>query len=761
MLPGAWLRWACFLLLTRLARPCPVGCDCFVQEVFCSDEEMAAIPLDIPPHATDIVFVETSFTTVKARAFGGSPNLTKVVFLNTQLYHLEPDAFGGLPRLWDLEVTGSAFSNLSADSFSNLTSLGQLTLNFNMLDALPESLFHHMDALESLQLQGNRLQILPVRLFQPLKRLRTLNLAQNLLAQLPEELFEPLSSLHTLKLSNNALSGLPQRVFAKLGSLKELFLDGNSISELPSEVFSQLFNLEKLWLQRNAIRHLPPSIFSSLGKLTYLNLQGNALQMLPAGLFAHSPGLVGLSLSHNQLKTVTEGAFANLSSLSSLTLSHNAITHLPAGIFRDLEELIKLYLGSNNLTALHSELFQNLSKLELLSLSRNLLTTLPEGIFDTNYNLFNLALHGNPWQCDCHLAYLFSWLHQYSDRLFNIQTYCAGPAYLKGQVVPALKEEQLVCPVTRDHLGFQAPRPEDREPGDSWDLAMEEKVARSWCTYSNPEGTVVLSCDKAQCRWLNVQLSPRQDSGSPGLMFNASQEWDLKSSCGSVKVTLSIEAQTGEPQALGVQSQEPGQMASGASPSKRSQPPPCGPREERLSSPGVTKPRRVARDVTFRKSHPGPLERKTEHIDWVAPGDTSRQADGDAEALSSATLETCRVRWVPAPDEWPKPELDTVLQDSGQPGELSIQDNGTKFFWKRLELETMNLESNLDRRLLSYAFFASVKRIQGILAPPSWDIPSQSHCAMPPSQEQSLRSELLTALRFCQILLNQEAGYFS
>lgn len=88
---------------------------------------------------------------------------------------------------------------------------------------------------------------------------------------------------------------------------------------------------------------------------------------------------------------------------------------------------------------------------------------------------------------------------------------------------------------------------------------------------------------------------------------------------------------------------------------------------------------------------------------------------------------------------------------------MSIQDNGTKFFWKRLELETINLESNLDRRLLSYAFFGSVKLTKGILAPSSWDIPTQSHCTMPPSQEQSLRSELLTALCFCQI---QEAGYF-
>lgn len=76
---------------------------------------------------------------------------------------------------------------------------------------------------------------------------------------------------------------------------------------------------------------------------------------------------------------------------------------------------------------------------------------------------------------------------------------------------------------------------------------MAEKATWGRCIYSNPEGTVVLACDEVRCRWLNVQLSPRQGSASPGLTFNGSQEWDLKSTCGSVRVTVSIEALAGEP----------------------------------------------------------------------------------------------------------------------------------------------------------------------------------------------------------------------
>ncbi|XP_004644048.1 carboxypeptidase N subunit 2 [Octodon degus] len=532
---GAWLCWASLLLLSRPSQSCPLGCDCFVHEVFCSDDKLAVIPPDIPPDTTDLVFVETAFTEVAPWAFGGSPNLTKLVFLNTQLRSFRPDAFVGLSQLRDLEVTGSTF-NLSGNTFANLTSLGQLTLSFDKLYSLPKDLFLGLDTLESLQLQGNQLRTLPWGIFRSLRRLKSLNLGQNHLEWLPGGLLHPLSGLRFLRLSDNQLSqGLPRGIFATLRSLEELFLDSSALRELPPELFSGLFRLERLWLQHNAISHLPPTVFSDLGSLTSLSLQGNALRTLPADLFTHTPHLLSLSLSHNQLVTIAEGAFTNLSSLVSLTLSHNAIVQLPAGVFRDLQGLVKLYLGSNNLTALPPGLFHNLSSLELLNLSQNQLSTLPEGLFSTNHNLFNLALHGNPWQCDCHLAWLSSWLHVWSDPLLHINAYCAGPAYLRGQLMPSLKEEQLVCPAS-GHLGL-----DHRVVGGGWGSEAEDKAAWSRCTYSNAEGTVVLSCDEAQCRWLSVQLSPRQGEGFLDMRPNATQGWDLRSSCGSVRVTVSIE----------------------------------------------------------------------------------------------------------------------------------------------------------------------------------------------------------------------------
>ncbi|KAM5292193.1 carboxypeptidase N subunit 2 [Ctenodactylus gundi] len=542
MLARVWLCWVPLLLLARPAQPCPAGCDCFAHKVFCS-----APPPDIPPHATDLVFVEAVLPTVVPRAFSGSPNLTKVVFLNTRLHSLGPDAFGGLPRLEDLEITGSNLS-LAGDTFSNLSSLAKLTLNFDGLETLPEGLFCGLAGLELLELQGNQLRTLHPRIFQPLRALRTLNLAQNLLGYLPEGLLSPLTSLESLRLSGNRLSLGPEPgALRSLGSLRELFLDGNAISRLSPGAFSGLLRLERLGLQHNAISHLPLSAFSDLGRLTSLNLQGNALHWLPAGLLAPTPRLQSLSLSHNRLQGIAEGALANLSHLASLTLSHNAISHLPAGAFRDLTGLVVLYLGHNNLTALPPSLFQNLSRLELLNLSRNQLAMLPETIFDTNYDLFNLVLYGNPWHCDCHLAYLARWLRQYGDLLFHSHTYCASPASLRGRPVLALREEQFVCPTALGPLPFQGLEEGDRVPGNSWHPGAQERAAQSWCTFSNPEGTVVLACGGLQCHWLNIQLSPGQGSGYLAMSYNASQEWDLASSCGSVRVTVSIRAQAARP----------------------------------------------------------------------------------------------------------------------------------------------------------------------------------------------------------------------
>lgn len=79
---------------------------------------------------------------------------------------------------------------------------------------------------------------------------------------------------------------------------------------------------------------------------------------------------------------------------------------------------------------------------------------------------------------------------------------------------------------------------------------------------------MVLACDEARCRWLSVQLSPRQGSGSPRTTHQCQSGVGLKSSCGSVRVTVSIEASWAGLQCR-ADGPDPRQMASGPSWEKR------------------------------------------------------------------------------------------------------------------------------------------------------------------------------------------------
>lgn len=110
-----------------------------------------------------------------------------------------------------------------------------------------------------------------------------------------------------------------------------------------------------------------------------------------------------------------------------------------------------------------------------------------------------------------------------------------------------MKQEQLICPVNPGHLSFRALGLDEGEPAGSWDLTVEGRAAHSQCAYSNPEGTVLLACEESRCRWLNIQLSSRDGSDSAAMVYNSSQEWGLRSSCGLLRVTVSIEAPAAGP----------------------------------------------------------------------------------------------------------------------------------------------------------------------------------------------------------------------
>eukprot|EP00075_Anas_platyrhynchos_P031331 XP_027320584.1 carboxypeptidase N subunit 2 [Anas platyrhynchos] len=514
------------LLVGGLPPPCPPPCQCYdTSKVFCSEEKMREIPAGLPGNATQLFFVETALSSIGSGALGSSTTLTKLVFLNNHIEELEAGAFWGLPSLAELEISGNPLPAVSPGLLAGLPSLTTLSLSSNAIHSLQPGLFASACHLQDLRLRGNKIDELPPAIFHPLRHLQALDLSQNVLTELPDGLLAPLAALRVLKLSDNMLARLPPGAFGTLSRLGELHLDGNQLAELPAGAFAGLGALRRLQLQHNALGSLRPDAFAGLSNLTFLSLEGNQLASLPATLFQGTPGLLHLSLARNQLQALPPGIFANLSVAQSLVLSHNALARLPAEAFQGLVELTTLQLGHNNLSSLPPGLLDGLPSLATLGLEHNRLPRLPTGFFNANEELVRVGLEDNPWACDCRLAYLLGWLQVFSDPLLHVQAFCASPAALKGQPLLEVTHRQLACAKDEGR---------DAVPGED---------APGQCTYSNPEGTLHVSCNATSCQRLSLRLPPPPpgQAAGPGTEYRGA--WVLRSSCGTLQVSVLVTAQ--------------------------------------------------------------------------------------------------------------------------------------------------------------------------------------------------------------------------
>ncbi|XP_043102690.1 platelet glycoprotein Ib beta chain [Puntigrus tetrazona] len=79
-----------------------------------------------------------------------------------------------------------------------------------------------------------------------------------------------------------------------------------------------------------------------------------------------------------------------------------------------------------------------------LQLNDNHLTALPPGLLDSLPSLRRVALHGNPWSCDCGVLYLRGWLLKQSNPASIQNVSCSSPARLRGRLLVFLSERELL-----------------------------------------------------------------------------------------------------------------------------------------------------------------------------------------------------------------------------------------------------------------------------------------------------------------------------
>ncbi|KAI0217050.1 hypothetical protein LSAT2_031033 [Lamellibrachia satsuma] len=359
---------------------------------------------------------------------------------------INPSHFRNMSHLETLNLFHNRRLKISGNAFHALKSLKYLFLSQTSVTTLSAHMFSNMTRLVRLDLRESGLTTMNRDSFGNLSNLEELNLAHNKLETIQDDIFNGLVQLRNLYMNHNYLKTISPTAFNHLSNLEYLRLEHNQLRTISDDAFGgHCRSLKNLILFKNELTTLSEALFRNMSNLTNLVLSNNLFETISDDVFngpRHS--LTNLDLSTNELTTISQATFRNMSNLQTLDLSNNLLETIADAAFSGTSQSLRaLNLDTNKLTTLGPALFHNMPHLYILSLSNNLFETIQENPFDGLKYMMSLDLYGNPFTCDCRLA----WIRTIPD----IGGSCVNPPILNGTSI--LSYDISLCMGTTNDTG--------------------------------------------------------------------------------------------------------------------------------------------------------------------------------------------------------------------------------------------------------------------------------------------------------------------
>jgi Leucine-rich repeat (LRR) protein len=298
---------------------------------------------------------------------------------------------------------------------------------------------------KDLDFSNNKISKIEDKSFDAFENLAKLHLSSNRLKTISNGYLTKKvgKSLHQLFLDDNEIKKIPANAFLNLKNLTELVLDGNIGLKLSKDIFpAALSNLEILSLDRCniSLEDLEDDVFQNLKSLKTLSLRNNPITAIPKAINA-IPNLEALDLSGTEITEFNTDKITSDHNLTEIrvtntkflyTISECAFCGLPNLKIVNLSNNTQLYnINENAFGAIENKKDSKyvVATLKEFDINNCNFSVLPEKLFDWT-KIEKLNIYGNPFKCDCDLA----WLVNDKNIHFDTNPKCAEPATLKGIV---------------------------------------------------------------------------------------------------------------------------------------------------------------------------------------------------------------------------------------------------------------------------------------------------------------------------------------